>query len=95
MAGHNKNGCDGAFSDIKRNLRHTDAYCPKDVMDLIYDSSNTTICTPGTKVFWWNWKIFLAQFFRVPNNLAITKYYLFITDKDSPVILFPKFFSLS
>lgn len=93
VAGHTKKVCDGAFGHVKHRLSHTDAKCPKDMMDIIEWSRKSTTCIPGTHFNWRSWTTFLGQFFCVPSKFAISKYHVFTACKEKPVIISAKRFT--
>lgn len=88
ISGHTKNVCDGAFGLVKRQLRLRNARCPRDMMKIIQESSQSTSCVPGSQVTWRDWKKLLGPFFSIPSNCLISKYHVFTFKKSSPGVLF-------
>ncbi|EDQ85346.1 uncharacterized protein MONBRDRAFT_11901 [Monosiga brevicollis MX1] len=63
VLGHTKNHCDAYFGLIKRKLRRRDVWTPRDMMDVVSASCPASICKPGNRVEWIDWKAILGQYF--------------------------------
>ena len=77
VAGHTKNVCDGAFGHVKRRLKRTDVYTPRDMMDCIRTSHIPSIYIPSIDVSWRDWKSILDNSFVSRNNFKIKQYHHF------------------
>lgn len=84
IAGHTKNICDGSFGNVKQNFRGRDVFTPKDMMETIQTSAETTVCISSVKVQWVKWKEVLGSYFKVPKEMKITQYQYFSVRKSQP-----------
>lgn len=77
VAGHTKNRCDGAFGLVKRELKRRNVNTPRDMVEVVKDSSASNRAILSGQVRWMGWKSFLEEFYTVPSSFRITKYHVF------------------
>jgi len=77
VAGHTKNFCDACFGMCKRSLKGQDVITPRDVTRLYETSSKCNLVErTDTGVVWYDWKEFLAQFYKgvVPHIFSMHEF---------------------
>lgn len=95
IAGHTKNVVDGAFGHVKRKLKIRDTRTPREMMSVIEDSSENSLCIPSADVLWRQWKVFLEKFFKIPNGFSITKFHTFRFSVDGLGKMYVREYSFS
>ena len=74
----------GSFGHVKRLLRRTDVHTPADMMRVIDDSSNTTVCRPSVGIQGRSWKKILEDYFSIPPSFGLSQYHEFFDSRRGP-----------
>lgn len=75
--GHTKYVCDWAFRHVKQRLLKAEVRFPKEIMNVIEQSSTKSTCVPPIFVRWKNWKTLMEQYFKMPQGCKVSKYHVF------------------
>lgn len=95
VAGNTKNVVKWAFGHLKRNLKSTNSRTPAEMMKIFSINSEITIGLYAPDVAWPLGEVYFETFFKIPQGLKITHYYVFIFTSCDTRVLYAKEFSFS